>query len=181
MLLQTIQNKIYEIRNQKVMLDFDLAELYEVETRVLNQAVKRNIDRFPERFMFQLNPDEWKNVRLQTVIAQIGKNNSSQIVMSSTKHRGAAYLPFAFTEHGVAMLASVLRSKKAVQMSIAIIDAFITLKQFALTYKELADKITEMERKNHKQFKDINEALNYLLQKDEIEKKQSKRKRIGFR
>lgn len=101
--------------------------------------------------------------------------------MSSKKHRGALYLPYAFTEHGVAMLASVLRSKKAVQMSIAIIDAFIALKQFALTYKELADKIIEMERKNHKHFKDINEALNYLLQKDEQAVKQSKRKQIGFR
>jgi len=169
MKLQTIHSKIYEIRGQKVMLDFDLAELYEVETKVLNQAVKRNIDRFPERFMFRLSETEWKNMRSQFVTA------------SYQTKRNIGITPFAFTEHGVAMLASVLRSKKAVQMSIAIIDAFIALKQFALSYKELADKITAIEQKNNKQFKDIYEALNYLLNKDELETKQSKRKRIGFR
>ena len=92
-----IQNKIYEVRSQRVMLDFDLAELYEAETRIFNQAVKRNIYRFPEDFMFQLTQTEVES-------------NSSQIVMSSRKHRGKAYLPYAFTEHGVTMLASVLRS-----------------------------------------------------------------------
>ena len=97
MQLQSIQTKIYEIRGQKVMLDYDLAELYEVETRVLNQAVKRNIDIFPDDFMFQLTHAEWES-------------NSSQIVMSSRKHRGSLYLPLAFTEHGVTMLANVLKT-----------------------------------------------------------------------
>ena len=95
MQLQVIHNKIYDIRDEKVMLDFDLAELYEVETRVFNQAIKRNIENFPKDFMFRLTAKEWQEL------------NSSQFVMSSTKHRGTKYLPYAFTEHGVAMLASV--------------------------------------------------------------------------
>ena len=117
--LELIQNKIFEIRDQKVMLDFDLAELFEVETRVLNQAVKRNMDRFPKKFMFKLTKTEWFNM-------------SSQFVMTYPAKRPKAATPFAFTEHGVTMLASVLRSKKAIQMNIAIVEAFITLKELAI-------------------------------------------------
>jgi phage regulator Rha-like protein len=168
MQIEKIQTKIYEIRGQKVMLDFDLAELYEVETRILNQAVKRNIDIFPEDFMFQLIQAEWES-------------NSSQFVMSSRKHRGAIYLPFAFTEHGVTMLANVLKSKKARQTSIAIVRAFITLKQFVLTYKELSEKLQELENKYDKQFKSVYDAINFLLQKDNQETEQKQRKRIGFK
>ena len=124
MQLQKIETKIYEVRGQKVMLDFDLANLYEVETRVLNQAVKRNIDIFPDDFMFQLTPKEWETM-------------SSQIVMTYPLKRPKTAYPLAFTEHGVAMLANVLKSKKARQTSIAIVRAFIALKQFALTHKEL--------------------------------------------
>jgi ORF6N domain len=110
--ITVIQNKIYEIRGQKIMLDYDLAEIYEVETRVLNQAVKRNIGRFPKDFMLQLTSKEWQFLRSQIVMSLeiTGNNNSSQIVMSSKKHRGAKYLPYAFTEHGVTMLAAVLKS-----------------------------------------------------------------------
>ncbi|MGP8216733.1 MAG: ORF6N domain-containing protein [Bacteroidia bacterium] len=169
MQLQIIQQKIYEIRGHKVMMDFDLAELYEVETRVLNQAVNRNIERFPGRFMFQLSQKEWLFLK-------------SQIVTSKTEKRGGTQkLPKAFTEHGVTMLASVLRSKKAIKMNIAIVEAFIALKEFALTYKELAEKITKSERKNDKQFKDVYEALHYLLQKDKQETEQKERKRIGYK
>ncbi len=146
------------------MLDFDLAELYDVETRILNQAVKRNMERFLERFMFRLTEKEWVGMRSQFVTAP--ESNSSQFVMSSRKHRGNQYLPFAFTEHGVTMLASVLRSKKAIKMNIAIVEAFITLKEFALNYKELSDKLSELEGKYNRQFKDIYEAIDYLLQKD---------------
>jgi hypothetical protein len=134
MQLEKIQTKIYEIRGQKVMLDSDLAELYEVETRILNQAVKRNIDIFPEDFMFQLSLTEWESM-------------SSQFVMSYPMKRPKSSLPFAFTEHGVTMLANVLKSKKARQTSIAIVRAFITLKQFVLTYKELSVKLQELENK----------------------------------
>lgn len=168
MQLQTISSKIFEIRGQKVMLDFDLAELYEVETRILNQAVKRNLDIFPDDFMFQLTQNEWEN-------------NSSQIVMSSRKHRGSKYLPFAFTEHGVAMLANVLKSKKARQTSIAIVRAFIILKQYALSHKDLTQKLKELESKYNKQFKDVYEAINFLLNKNKQETLQKQRKKIGFK
>lgn len=152
MQIDKIQTKIYEIRGQKVILDFDLAELYEVETRILNQAVKRNIDIFPEDFMFQLSQTEWES-------------NSSQFVMSSRKHRGTIYLPFAFTEHGVTMLANVLKSKKARQTSIAIVRAFITLQQFVLTYKELSEKLQEFENKYDKQFKSVYDAIKFSIAK----------------
>jgi hypothetical protein len=168
MQIEKIQTKIYEIRGQKVMLDFDLAELYEVETRILNQTVKRNLDIFPSDFMFQLSPSEWES-------------NSSQFVMSSRKHRGTAYLPFAFTEHGVTMLANVLKSKKARETSISIVRAFISLKQFVLNFKELSEKLQELENKYDKQFKSVHDAINFLLQKDNQETEQKQRKRIGYK
>ena len=114
--LELIQSKIYEIRGQRVMLDFDLAELYQVETRVLNQAVKRNIDRFPEDFMFQVTAEEWVVI-------------SSQFVMTSRNKRPKSALPLAFTEHGVVMLSSVLRSDIAVQTSVLITRAFVAMRQ----------------------------------------------------
>ena len=168
MQLAKIESRIYEIRGQKVMLDFDLAELYEVETRVLNQAVRRNIDIFPEGFMFQLSVAEWET-------------NSSQIVMSSRKHRGSVYLPLAFTEHGVTMLANVLKSKKARQTSVAIVKAFIALKQFVSNYKEISDRLKELESKYDKQFKDVYEAINFLLQKDKQETEHKQRRQIGYK
>ena len=151
------------------MLDFDLAELYEVCTKVLNQAVKRNKERFPERFMFRLTAAEWKSIRSQIVTA------------SNQTKRNVRITPFAFSEHGVTMLASVLRSKKAIKMNIAIVEAFISLKEFILNHKELADKLKEIETKYDKKFADVYEAINYLLQKDTLETKQKERKRIGFK
>lgn len=159
MQLQVIQTKIYEVRGQKVMLDYDIAELYEVETRILNQAVKRNIDLFPQDFMFQITLKEWEDM-------------SSQFVTTSTSKRPKTALPLVFTEHGVTMLANVLKSKKARQTSIAIVRAFIVLKQFALTNTELNNKLKELESKYNKQFKDVYEAINYLLQKDKLETNQ---------
>lgn len=167
MQLQVIQKKIFEVRNQKVMLDFDLAELYQVETRVLNQAVKRNIDIFPEDFMFQLTSTEWKRM-------------SSQIVMTYPIKRPKTALPLAFTEHGVAMLANVLKSKKARQTSVAIVRAFISLKQFVLSHKGLEEKLKELESKYNKRFKDVYDAINYLLDKDKKEKIHYSRRRIGY-
>lgn len=150
------------------MLDFDLAELYETETRVLNQAVKRNKDIFPDDFMFQLSSDEWHSM-------------SSQIVMTSPAKRPKSAIPFVFTEHGVTMLANVLKSTKARQTSIAIVRAFITLKQFTINYKELDLKIKELEDRYDKQFKDVYEAINYLIQKEQEERTQKERNRIGFK
>ena len=168
MQLQKIESKIFEIRGQKVMLDFDLADLYEVETKALNQAVKRNTSRFPESFMFRLNQNEWKIMRSQIVTASVQSKRNIKVT------------PYAFTEHGVTMLASVLRSEKAIKMNIAIVEAFISLKEFALNYKDLADKLKELESKHDKHFKDVYEALNYLLQKDNLDTDQKNRKRIGF-
>ncbi len=168
MQLQGIQTKIYELRGQKVMFDFDIAELYEVETRTLNQAVKRNADIFPSDFMFQIKAKEWQNM-------------SSQFVMTSANKRPKTALPYVFTEHGVTMLANVLKSRKARQTSIAIVRAFIALKQFALTNTELSNKLKELEKTYNKQFKDVYEAINYLLQKDKQETNQRERKQIGYK
>ncbi len=162
--LQIIQRKIYELRGQRVMLDFDLAELYEVETRVLKQAVKRNIDRFPNDFMFQLNREEWQE--LITICDKLPQG---------IKFSPAT--PFGFTEQGVAMLSGVLRSEKAIQVNIAIMRAFVHLRQMALTNKELADRLSELEDK----FTDVTQAINYLLQKNVQETAFKNRKRIGYK
>jgi len=163
-----IGEKIYEIRGQRVMLDFDLAEIYGVETRVFNQAVKRNSDRFPDDFMFRLTKAEWE---------------SSQNVMSSGKHRGKTYFRFAFTEHGVTMLASVLRSEKAVRVSIAIVRAFIALKQ--LTVKQAPNaqlqQIWQRLEEHDVQLNSIYDARENLLDEKAEQKKWENRERIGFK
>jgi phage regulator Rha-like protein len=186
-----IQNRIYEIREQRVMIDFDIAELYEVETRVLNQSVKRNPDRFPEDFMFRLTQPEWENLRSQ-IMAHSASSNSSQIVMSSRKHRGEVYLPFAFTEHGVTMLASVLRSKRAVDMNIAIVRAFIAIRKAANKLSHFAEQLNELQVEMRAKFGEhdvqlstIYDALENLLDK-EADKEAAKekwegRERIGFK
>jgi hypothetical protein len=165
MQLQVIQKRIYEIRGKKVMLDFDLAELYETETKYLKRTVRQHISRFPPDFMFELEIKEWESLRCN---------------FSTSKRGGTRYMPFAFTEHGVAMLASVLNSDKAALMNIAIVRAFIALKEFALTYKELAEKITKLELKYDKQFTDINEALDLLLDEKENNDDWNERKPIGY-
>ncbi len=182
--LQIIQKKIYEIRGQRVMLDFDLAELYGVETRVLNQAVKRNIDRFPEDFMFQLKTDEWEHM-------------SSQIVMTSSWKRPKSALPRCFTEHGVTMLSSVLRSTIAVQINIQIIRAFIALRQFIhgdplKTVNQLQSELSELKNYIEEVFIDYNdinedtrtqlELINQTLAALQADKKltDKPRKKIGF-
>ena len=163
-----IHRKIYEIRTQKIMLDFDLAELYEVETRILNQAVKRNIDLFPPDFMFQLSSDEYDLM-------------SSQIVMTSNHKRPKSSPPFAFTEHGVTMLSNVLRSKKARMTSIAIVRAFIALKENILSNNKIVEQVKSLEQKYDKQFDDIFEVINYLLKKDSLEKQTKDRNKIGYK
>jgi hypothetical protein len=169
MKLQLIQNKIFQLRGHRVLLDFQLTEPYDIEARILNQSVKRNIKRFPSDFMFQLSKSEWTLVL-----------NSSQIVMSSTKHRGSKYLPYAFTEQGVAMLSSVLNSPKAIDVNIAIMRAFVLLRQHLTDYKDLKSEIAKLELEMNRKFRDINEALKYLLspksKPTEIEFKQKGRK-----
>lgn len=165
MQLQIIQNKIFNIRGQRVILDFDLAVMYEVETRALKQAVRRNMSRFPEDFMFELTKSEWQEVI--TIC-----DNLPQTVKFSPA------LPFAFTEQGVAMLSSVLRSQKAIEVNISIMRAFVALRQYALGYAELNRKLEEFMIETNMQFSDIYQALTELASQKEEENKP--RKRIGF-
>lgn len=167
MALQQIENKIYTVRNQNVMLDFDLATLYDVETRVLKQAVRRNMDRFPEDFMFELTEIEIENL-------------VSQNVIPSKQQLGGA-LPFAFTEQGVAMLSSVLRSKRAIAINISIMRAFVYIRQYALNYKDLNEKLDAIDKKYDKKVSEITDAIRFLLTKKSEEEAQVNRKRIGFK
>ena len=161
--LEIIKNKIHEISGHKVMLDFDLAELYNTETRVLKQAIRRNLNRFPIDFMFTLT---------ETDVNQL----VSQSVIPSKSYLGGA-LPYAFTEQGVAMLSSILNSDKAIEINIAIMRTFVTIRQFSLSYDELKTRIEEIE----KQFPDIYKALNYLVDKDNNPKPRSERNKIGYK
>ena len=159
----TIEQKIFLIRNQKVMLDKDLARLYGIETKVLKQAVKRNAKRFPLDFMFELTQDEFKDLR-------------SQIVTSSWG--GMRYVPMVFTEQGVAMLSSVLKSDRAIQVNIQIMRVFSRLRQIIATHKELAHKLDELERKisqHDGEIATIFEAIRQLMVPPE-----RPRKKIGF-
>lgn len=155
------------------MLDFDLAELYETETKYLKRAARVNIKRFPPDFMFELSVAEWETLRCNFSTLETGRGKYPK------------YLPFAFTEQGVAMLSSVLKSNKAIDVNIAIMRAFVFVRQYALSHKDLTKKLKELERKYNMQFKDVYEAINYLLQKDkqeiELDENWKKRKRIGFK
>jgi len=195
MQLQFIQQKIFEIRGQKVMLDYDLAALYEVETRVFNQAVKRNKENFPEDFMFRLTKEEWDSMRSQFVTTSSQKVDnedvsSSQIVMMDNfpKNRTGKYLPYAFTEHGVTMLASILKSPIARKMNIAIVRAFIALRKFAIQYKDILEQLDGLREKigsHDAQLNQIYEALENMLDKKAEEENKleawNNRKRIGFK
>lgn len=182
--LELIQSKIYEIRGQRVMLDFDLAALYQVETRVLNQAVKRNIDRFPTDFMFQLSPNEWADI-------------SSQFVMTSRSKRPKTALPLAFTEHGVVMLSSVLRSDIAIQISVLVVRAFVAMRQLITSSSsnpvhELQKEVKELKEYIEEVFADYNdinddtrmqlELINQTLAELQAQKKIENKLRnpIGF-
>lgn len=170
MKLQTIHNQIYEIRGSKVMLDFDLAELYGVEVKRLKEAVRRNISRFPENFMFELSKEEYHYIRTQfATIENHGRGKYSK------------YMPFAFTELGVAMLSAVLRSQKAIDVNISIMRAFVQLRQFALNYSELAEEMRRLESKMNKKFVDVYQALDYLIGEKQKQEDLTKRKRIGFK
>jgi hypothetical protein len=168
MQVTTLQSKIVDIRGQKVILDFDLAMLYEVETKVLNQAVKRNVKRFPVDFMFRLTIEEWESMRSQFVTAYQNKRN---VVVT----------PFAFTEQGVAMLSGILNSDVAINVNIAIMRTFVMIRRYALEHKEFNAKLLEIETKYDKKFSDIYDALNYLIKKEEKEVVQKERKQIGYK
>ena len=174
------ERRILLIRRQRVMLDYELAALYGVEARALNQAVKRNLARFPSDFMFQLTQmeaDAIRSVASQSMIPIPARpSNSSQTVMSSGKHRGRSYRPYAFTEQGVAMLSSVLRSPRAVQVNIAIMRAFVRLREMLLTNANLARKLAALEARYDSQFKVVFDAIRQLMTPPD-----PPRRRIGFR
>jgi phage regulator Rha-like protein len=158
-----VERRIYLIRGRKVMLDADLAELYEVETKNVNKAVRRNFDRFPEDFMFQLNKEEFENLRFQFGTSSWG---------------GRRYLPYAFTEHGVAMLSSVLSSQRAVQMNILIIRAFIKLREMLASHKDIARKIEDLERQQREHGEQLDAVYSIVTQL--IEPPVQPKRRIGF-
>jgi hypothetical protein len=162
---ESIAHLVFFIRGEKVILDADLAMLYGVEARALNQAVKRNRSRFPADFMFQLSHAESEFLRSQIVTLDTqGKGtNSSQFVMSSRKHRGRAYRPYAFTEQGVAMLSSVLRSQRAVEVNIAIMRTFVQLRRLMDSNADLARKIESLEKKYDEKFATVFAAIKQLI------------------
>ena len=160
-----IKNLIYTIRGHRVMLDSDLAMLYEVETKVLNQAVKRNIKRFPSNFMFQLTKDEWFSLR-------------SQIVTFRNDIR--KYTPYVFTEQGVAMLSSVLRSEKAIQINIQIMNTFVQMRQWAIESKDIAQRLTELEHYFIEHCKDNEQDVRKLYEAIGLLMDRTKPSKIGF-
>lgn len=162
--LEVIERRIYLIRGHKVMLDSDLAGLYQVETKALNRAVKRNQDRFPEDFMFRLGPEEAKSLRFHFGTSNETDSLRSQNVTLKAGRGGRRYVPYAFTEQGVAMLSSVLKSKRAVQVNIAIMRTFVRLRQLLVTHKDLAAKLEAMEKKYDKQFKVVFQILRELME-----------------
>lgn len=186
---ESIIRKIYIVREHKVMLDFDLAALYEVETKRLNEQVKRNIERFPDDFMFRLTQKEWNLMRSQiaTSYPQYTDNQESvgsQIATLSQPKRKRNYTPYAFTEHGVTMLASVLRSDRAVNMSIAVVRAFIALKRSVLQYQEITEQLGLLKQhvgEHDAQLSQIYDAIENLLDEKAEQKSWQERPRIGFK
>lgn len=168
---ENLAKLVFLVRGEKVLLDADLADLYGVEARVLNQSVARNRSRFPDDFMFQLTTEEWTAMRSQIVTTSAAtSNNSSQIVMSSRKNRGIAYRPYAFTEQGVAMLSSVLRSQRAVEVNIAIMRTFVQLRRLMDSNRDLARRIEAMETRYDEQFSQVFDAIKQLIAEDKTRK-----------
>lgn len=184
-IIQSIQNRIYEIRGERIMLDRDLASLYEVETKVLNQAVKRNTKRFPKDFMFQLTKEEFEDLRFQFETSKNNNSLRSQIVTLKTgTGQHSKYLPFAFTEQGVAMLSGVLNSDKAINMNIAIMRAFIQIKKALLRQNDMKEQLREIKERlgeHDVQLNQIYDAMENLLEEKAAQRKWEDRERIGFK
>ena len=175
---ENLAKLVFLIRGEKVLLDTDLADLYGVEARVMNQSVARNRNRFPDDFMFQLTTEEWSAMRSQIVtVSAATSTNSSQIVMSSRKNRGIAYRPYAFTEQGVAMLSSVLRSQRAVEVNIAIMRTFVQLRRLMDSNRDLRLRIEAMETRYDEQFSQVFDAIKQLIAEDKTRKA---KRPIGF-
>lgn len=163
---QKILNKIHVIRGEKVMVDRDLAEMYGVETRIFNQTVKRNMERFPKDFMFALSKKEWENLKSQSVISSWG---------------GSRYSPKVFTEQGVAMLSSILNSKTAIEVNIRVIRVFTKLRQYALTHKEILLQLSRLEKEVKGNSKDIENIFVVLKELIEKQHHSTPRRKIGFK
>ncbi|MEO5650055.1 MAG: ORF6N domain-containing protein [Ginsengibacter sp.] len=183
MIIQSIQNRIYELRGERVMLDRDLAALYETETKRLTEAVKRNIKRFPKDFMFQLTKNEFESLRYQ--IETIKNDNSLRPQIATSKGRGGTrYLPYAFTEQGVAMLSGILNSDKAINMNIAIMRAFVEVRKIIYRQNDLKEQMKEIKERlgeHDAQLSQIYDAMENLLDKKAAQRKWNDRQRIGFK
>jgi phage regulator Rha-like protein len=186
-IIKSIQNRIYEIRGERVMLDRDLAALYETETKVLNLAVKRNIKRFPPDFMFQLTQEEYDAIRFQIETLEKNSNSLSLRFQNETSNKtrgGNRYLPYAFTEQGVAMLSGVLHSDKAINMNIAIMRAFVEVRRILLQQSDLREQIREIRDRlgeHDVQLNHIYDAMENLLDEKAGQRKWDERERIGFK
>ena len=176
---ENLAKLVFLIRGEKVLLDADLAMLYGVETGALNRAVKRNIERFPADFMLQLTPQEWEDLKCQIGISSASvssSGNSSQTVISN-EHGGRRAIPYAFTEQGVAMLSSVLRSQRAVEVNIAIMRTFVQLRRLMDSNRDLARRIEAMETRYDEQFSQVFDAIKQLISEDKTRKA---KRSIGF-
>ena len=177
--------QIYEIRGERVMLDMDLASLYEVPTKVLNQAVKRNLKRFPEDFMFRISVTEWKDMRSQFVTASSNDTSMrSQFVTASTDKRNTSVTPNAFTEQGIAMLSGILNSDTAINMNIAIMRAFIAIRRLAIQQIDLKEQLQEIKERlgeHDVQLNEIYDAMANLMDEKIAQKSREDRERIGFK
>lgn len=167
---EVLMNKIYLIRGQKVMLDNDLADLYGIETKRLKERVRRNIERFPNDFMFELTEDEYRNLKAQTVV--LGRGAHSK------------YLPFAFTEHGVLMLSSVLNSERAIQVNIRVMRIYVKIREMMMLHKDILQRIEDIEERLTNQDNQFMVVFEYLKQFEQVkqqEREHHNRQRIGFK
>lgn len=184
-IIQSIQNRIYEIRGERVLIDKDLAALYETETKALNLAVKRNIKRFPKDFMFQLTQEEWDSIRLQSETVEKGDSIRLQNeTLNTGRGRHTKYLPYVFTEQGVAMLSGILNSDKAINMNIAIMRAFVEVRRIILQQNDLKLQLQEIKDRlgsHDAQLNQIYDAMENLLDEKAAERKWDDRERIGFK
>lgn len=182
--IRSIQNRIYELRGERVMLDRDLASLYETETKALNLTVKRNIKRFPKDFMFQLTKEEFEDLRFHIETTEKSDKTLRLQIETSKGRGGTRYLPYAFTEQGVAMLSGILNSDKAISMNIAIMRAFVDVRKTLLQQTDLKEQLRQIKEKlgdHDAQLNQIYDAMENLLDEKAAQKKWDDRERIGFR
>ena len=182
-IIRSIQNRIYEIRGERVMFDRDLAALYEIETKSLNLAVKRNMKRFPKDFMFQLTKEEWEDLRFQIETLE-KQQHPLRLQIETSKRGGTRYLPYVFTEQGVAMLSGILNSDKAINMNIAIMRAFVEIRKILLKQNDLKEQLKEIKERigeHDVQLSQIYDAMENMLDEKASQRKWNERERIGYK